>query len=54
VKFFFVFRCDATVRVSRAVYKMLLYRWTAAELPSKAFDRKCYEATRNKRVNLLP
>lgn len=33
----FVFRCNATVRVSKAVYIMLLYR-LMIEHPSKAFD----------------
>lgn len=35
----FVFRCCATVRVSKAVYIMLLYR-LIAEHPRMAFDRK--------------
>lgn len=35
----FVFRCSATVRVSKFVYIMLLYRLNV-QLPSKAFDRQ--------------
>jgi hypothetical protein len=41
--FLFVFRCDANVRVWKAVYIMLLYRSISiAELPSIASERKCY------------
>jgi hypothetical protein len=51
------FRCDATVRLWKAVYIMLSYRWSTsiAGLPTEhLLLYKYYEGIPNKRVNLLP